>query len=112
MEDWLYSGLDAVGKWGQFYDGLSFIFFELILVALGLGHCNWAPSPCRDLELPFLCRLLIAVTSLGEHRLSGLGPHWLQCVDSVVAAWGLQTSGSVVVALGFSCFAACGIFPG
>ena len=28
MEDWLYSGLDAVGKWGQFYDGLSFIFLN------------------------------------------------------------------------------------
>ena len=27
MEDWLYSGSEAVGKWGQFYDGLSFIYF-------------------------------------------------------------------------------------
>ena len=30
MKDWLYSGSDAVGKWGQFYDGLSFFFFFLI----------------------------------------------------------------------------------
>lgn len=87
MEDWLYSGSDAVGKWGQFYDGLSFIFFfELILVALGLGCCNWAPSTCRELELPFLAQA--SHRSGFSWRAQALGAR-----ASAVAACGLSRCG-------------------
>ena len=37
---------------------------------------------------------------------------WLRCMVSTVVAPGLSSTGSVLVVLGLSCSAACGIFPG
>ena len=55
-------------------------------------------------SLIVVCRLLIALASLVmEHGLCGARA-------SVVAAWGLQSTGSVAVAHGVSCPTACGIF--
>ena len=57
-------------------------------------------------------RLLIVVASLVvEHGLQARGLQKLWCADSVVVARGPQSTGSVVVAHGLSCSAACGIFP-
>ena len=59
-----------------------------------------------------LCRLLIAVASLvAKHRLMGTQASVIAFCDSIVAAPGLQSTGSVAVAHGLSCSAACGIFP-
>ena len=59
-----------------------------------------------------LCRLLIAVASLvAKHRLTGTQASITALCDSIVAAPGLQSTGSVAVAHGLSCSVACGIFP-
>ena len=74
---------------------------------LGLHCCAWAVPQlqqagghCRVAVL----RLPTVVVSLAEHGLSGTHA-------SVVAAPGLQSTGSVVAGHGFSCSAACGSFP-
>ena len=83
----------------------QFSFFKknyLFLAALGLCCCVLAFSSCSKRGLLFIvvCGLLIAVASLvAEH---GLQAHGLQQ---------LWHAGSVVVAHGLSCSAACGVFP-
>ena len=64
------------------------------MAALGLHCCAPAFSSCSEWGLLFVAvhKFLIAVASL-------------------VAEHGLQSAGSVVVAHGLSCSAACGIFP-
>ena len=72
----------------------KFIYFiYLFLTAVGLHCCAWAFSSCGERELLFVVvrGLLIAVAS--------------RC-----GAWALGAWASVIVARGFSCSAACGIF--
>ena len=96
------------------------IFFKFILLciylflaALGLHCCAWVFSSCSKQVLLFVAvhSLLIVVASLVvEHGLQVCGLPQLWHVGSVVVARGLQSTGSVVVAHGFSCSSACGIF--
>ena len=72
----------------------------LSLVAVS-GGCS--SLPCTGSSLPWL---LVA-----EHRLQVHGPQQLWHTGSVVVARGIQSAGSVAVAHGLSCSAACGIFP-
>ena len=58
-----------------------------------------------------VCRLLIAgLLLLGSTGSRGCKLQQLQHTDSVVVVLGLWSTGSVVVARGLSCSAACGIF--
>ena len=70
------------------------VFIYLLLAALGLRCSARASSSCGERRLLFIavCGLLIAVASL-------------------VMEHGLWSAGSVVVAHGLSCSAACGILP-
>ena len=81
----------------------KFIYFVyLFLAALGLRCCVWAFSSCGGRGLLFVVvhGLLVVVASLAaEHRLRARGLQQL---------W---RAASVVVAHGFSCSTACGIFP-
>ena len=75
--------------------------FILFLTVLGLCCCTLrislvVPSGGYSLVVEFW--LLIAVASLVEHSLQAHGLQKLWCVDSVVVAHGLQSTGSVVVA--------------
>ena len=70
------------------------LFVYLFLAALGLCCYAWAFSSCGERGL-----LFVAVRGL------------LIVVASLVAEHGLRSAGSVVVAHGLSCSAACGIFP-
>ena len=56
----------------------------------------------------FSLEWLLSLWSMGS-RVHGLQQVW--CVRSVVEAPGLQSSGSIVVAHGLRCLAACGILP-
>ena len=91
----------------------KFIYLYLVLAVLGLRCCTWAFSSCSERGLLFVVAhgFLIAVASLvAEH---GLQARWLQQlrhVGSVVVTRRLQSTGSVVVAHGLSCSAACGTF--
>ena len=93
----------------------KFIYFiYLFLAALGLCCCVRAFSSCGERGLLFVAvhRLLIAVASLvAEHGLQAHGLQQLWHMGSAVVARGPQSAGSVVVAHGLSCSAACGIFP-
>ena len=71
------------------------LFVYLFLAALGLCCYARAFSSCGERGL-----LFVAVRGL------------LIVVASLVAEHGLRSAGSVVVAHGLSCSAACGIFPG
>ena len=104
------------------------IFFNLnlfILITLGLCCCLRAFSSCGErgllctsgalawATLYFRCPgfslpWLLSLWSVGSrvHRLQ-----WLQHRGSVVSAQGLQSIGSLDVAHGLRCPAACGIFP-
>ena len=78
-----------------------FYFIYLFLPVLGLHCCAWAFSSCRERRLLFVAvrGLLIVVASLvAEHSLLACGLQQLWHV------------GSVIVAHGLSCSAACGIF--
>ena len=91
----------------------KFLFIYLFLAALGLRCCPRAFSSCGEQGLLFTAvrGLLIAVASLVvEHGLQVRGLQYLWHVGSVIVAPRLQSAGSVVVAHGFSCSAACGIF--
>ena len=85
----------------------------LFLAVLGLCCCTRAFSSCGERGLRFVVvwGLLIAVASLVEHGLQACGLQQLWHAGSVVVARGLQNTGSVIVAHGPSCSAACGIFP-
>ena len=87
----------------------------LFLAVLGLRCCARAFSSCGEWGLLFVAvrGLLIAVSlvAVAEHRLQVHGLQQLWHVGSVVVVRGHQGSGSVVVAYGLSCSAACGIFP-
>ena len=77
------------------------------MAALGLHCCMWAFSSCGEWGLLFVVvrGLLIAAASpVAEH---GLQAHRLQQL------WlaGSRRAGSVAVAHGLSCSAACGILP-
>ena len=80
----------------------SYLFiYYYFLAALSLHCCTWAFSSCGERGQIFIVvhGLLIEVASpVAEHRLQA---HGLQQ---------LQHAGSVVVAHGLSCSAACGIF--
>ena len=92
----------------------KFIYFIHIFLA-ALGPRCWAQafSSCGERGLLFFVvhGLLIAVASLvAEHRLQAHGLQQLWHAGSVVVARRLQNAGSVAVAHGLSCSAACGIF--
>jgi len=76
------------------------IFIYLLLVAL--GPCCWVQSFSRCSEHGQLF-----VTEHGILLLQSMGS---RLTDSVVAACGLQSGGSVVVVQGLSCSMACWIF--
>ena len=85
------------------------------LALLGL-HCYvWAFSSCCQWGLLFVaeCRFLIVVASALVDSVGSRArwPRQLQYVGSVVAACGLWSAGSVVMAHRLSCSTACGIFP-
>ena len=87
---------------------ISFSFYLnlfLFLAALGLCCCLRAFSSCGERGLLFVGvrGLLIAVASRCGARALGKRA-------SVLVALGLYSAGSVVVAYGLSCSAACGIF--
>ena len=95
----------------QFCDVLPFFFF---LAASGLRCCARAFSSSVERGLLFVAvhGLLIVVASLVvQHRLQARGLQQLWHVCSAVVDHRLQSTGSVVVAHGLSCSAACGIFP-
>ena len=79
-----------------------YLFIYLFLAALGLRCCTWAFSSCGEWGLLFVAvhGLLVAVASLAV-------VHGLQALRLQQ----LQHAGSVGVAHGLSCSAACGIFP-
>ena len=87
----------------MFGESLFFFFFNLFLSVLVL-HCSvQAFSSCGDQG--YSCgEFLIAMASLVEHRLQGVGV-------LVAVARGLPRSGSVLVVHRFSCPKVCGIFP-
>ena len=88
------------------------ILYLCVCVWLWLAfRCAWAFSLCSLQGLLFVavCGLLTAVASgAGEHRLQAHGLHQLQHGGAVVAARGLQSVGSVVVAPRLQLF--CGMW--
>ena len=85
-----------------FFKIILFIYFWLDL------HCrvDFSLAAVSIACLVVVCGLLIAVASLVRE-------HWLQGTrTSAVAIPGLQSTGSILVAHGLSCFLACGIFLG
>ena len=101
----IYSPLRSLHSPPPFSTQMLLIFknlFILFLAALGVRCCTQTFSSCGEWGLLFVAvhGLLIAVASLAaEHRLQACGLQQLWHV------------GSVVVARGLSCFAACGVFP-
>ena len=89
----------------KFYLFIYLIY--LFMAELGLRCCVWAFSSCGEQGLLFLAvrGFLIAVASR-------CGAQALSLWASVVVVRRLQSAGSVVVAHGLSCSAACVIFPG
>ena len=94
-----------------------FIFLNLFiysfLAMLGLCCCMLAFSSCSEqgLLIVVVRGLLIAVASLvAEHGLQACGLQQLWYAGSVIVAWELQSTGSVVVVNRLSCSMACGIF--
>ena len=86
------------------------LIFSIFLIFGCAGSLLWTFSSCgeKGLLLIVVCGLLLVVASLaGNHRLQSLRLQQLQCVGSVVVASGLQSTGSVVAALMFSCSTAC-----
>ena len=84
----------------------KFLFIFLFLAALGLCCCPRAFSSCGA-GAPLCCGARASHCSgFSCCRAQALGMQ-----ASVVAARGLQSAGSVVVAHGLSCSTACGIFP-
>ena len=95
-------------------------FIYLVLAVLGLCCCaGFSPVTAHGV-------LTVVVSLVVEHRLQGVWAsvvaagarggcgrcaRWLRQVLSVVAAPGLQSTGSIVVAHGLSRSVACGIFP-
>ena len=66
---------------------------------------------CVCFSLVAMPRVLVEVASLVVHRLQAQGLRYLWHTCSVVAVPGLSSTGSIVVAHGFSHFFICGIFP-
>ena len=110
---------------GGFFLFLNMYLFIFSSVVLGLCCCLRAFSSCGErgllctsgalawATLYFRCPgfslpWLLSLWSVGSrvHRLQ-----WLQHRGSVVSAQGLQSIGSLDVAHGLRCPAACGIFP-
>ena len=80
---------------------------------LGLPCCAglYLVAVSRGYSLAAVSGLLIAVASLlVEHRLSVFGLNNCGMWASVVAAQGLQSTGSIVVAHELSCCMVCGVF--
>ena len=94
-----------------FYNILLFILFLAVLgLCCYLGFSLVVAG--RGYSLVTTWELLIAVASLViEPRLWVCILQQLLHMGSVVVAPGLQNTGSVFVAQGLSCSAACGIFP-
>ena len=103
-------------NFGEGFCCLLFLFNRFIYLCLAvLGpHCCtgflqlWREGaalqlPCTGLSL--WCLLLLWSADSRVCRLQ-----WLQHMDSIVAAPGLWSTGSVVVVLGLSCSTACRIF--
>ena len=103
----------ALGLLKQFLKINLFIYL-FILAALDLRCCAQTFSSCSKRGILFIAVrwLLIAVASLvAEHGLQAHGLQQLWHAGSVVVARRLQSAGSVVMAHGLSCSAACEIFP-
>ena len=75
-------------------DFCFFFFLKLFLAVLGLHCCTRAFSSCGERGLLFV-------------RCADFSLRWLLLLRSM----GSRRAGSVVVAHGLSCSAACGIFP-
>ena len=84
------------------------------MAALGLRRCTRALSSCSE-QGPLLVAvrgpLIAAASPVAEHRLQARGPQPSWHTGSAAVVRGLLSTGSVVVAHGLSCYAACGIFP-
>ena len=92
---------------------LFIILLILIFAALGLRCCTGfsLAVASRGYSLVAMCELLTVVASPIAEQGSRAGRlPYLQHMDSAVAAPGLQSTGSTVVAHGLSCSTACGIF--
>ena len=87
---------------------LFLLFTYVFLVALGLCCCAQAFTSCGEQGRLTSGAALPCVVA--EHRLQAHRLQQLQHAGSVVAAPGLQSTGSIVVVHGLSCSATCGIF--
>ena len=104
----------SISLWDYLLYRCQFFFFffkDLILFIFGcigssLPHAGFFSS-CGERGLLFLVVSSLVV----EHWLQAHGLQQLWLMDSVVVAHSLQSTGSVVVAHGLTCSAACGIFP-
>ena len=99
----------------QLFNTFIHSFIHLFMAVLGLCCCAWAFSSCGERGLLFIKvhRLLIVVAPLvAEHGPQARRLQQLWHVRSLVVSCRLQSAGSVVVAQGLSCSAACGNPPG
>ena len=81
---------------------LDFVCFRLPVAVLGCCCCSQACSSCNKQRLFFSCRVPASHCR---------GFSWFQGIQAMVGATHrLQSTGSVAVARGLSCTAACGVF--
>ena len=80
------------------------------LLCVGFLQVQRAGATLQLQCMGFSLEWLLLWQSTGSRTCCSMFSSW-QHVGSVAAAHGLQSTGSVVVAHRFSCFAACGIFP-
>ena len=86
-----------------------FKFAYLFWAVLGLHRCVYFSLVVANGDYPLV--EVLGLLSLRSRRFRTCRLQKMQHVGSGVAAPRLQSTGSVVVAHGFSCSTACGIFP-
>ena len=87
-----------------YYFWLHWVFVAARRLSLAAASGGYSLLQCAGFSLQWL--LLLQSTGSRHMGFSSCGS-WA----SVIVARGLQSAGSVVVALGLSCSVACGIFP-
>ena len=95
----------------SFYFWLHWVFIAVHWLSLVAASGGYSSLQCVGFSLQWL--LLLRSMGSGHKGFSSCGA-WAQQlwrVGSVVVVRRLQSAGSVVVAHGLSCSAACGIFP-
>ena len=93
------------------YFRLHWVFVAAHRLSLVAASRGYSSLRCTGFSLQWLLLLQSTGSMRAGFRSCGTWAQQLWHVGSAVAARGLQSTGSVAVAHGLSCSAACGIFP-